>query len=731
MTQKQYWPGWETVRVIGSGGFGKVYEIRKIDETGEFHSALKVISIPQSPEDYYAYVDDGYDEESITSIFKNQIEDIVSEFKMMSQFHGTSNIVSYEDHMIVPHEDGFGWDILIRMELLTSLPKYYDQKKWTEEQTIKLGVDICRALELCGQKNIIHRDIKPQNIFVNEFGDFKLGDFGVAKTMDHTTRATKTGTYNYMAPEVYKGQRYNSLADIYSLGLVMYWCLNERRLPFLPLPPVVPDATANKAALDRRMEGESLPDPLHGSPELKSVILKACAADPKDRYVSAKEMREALRCIGMNDSADDQTLGATQRENMTMTARPAPPELKRICATCGKEILKGYATCPDCVSRNEMNRVKKNHIIWIMAGSILCIALISALAIFLVIRSNNQKNELPSANNESFYEQFNEAQIMPEKTPQPTAMPAQDMPGEVYETPENTKKQLTAPEQDDFQVPVPSAPQNVASSGVDSNSVRISWQSVSNADYYEVEFFDPTYDEWIEESDYGYGTSFISTKATSETTQYRIRAGNSGGTSDWTFITYVKPVEDDPIVIINQPQDWSGNLGQYPDIRVSAIGDGLTYQWYYRNNGVLDFKKSADTDNIYDSYELTAERNGREVYCVITDQYGNSLRSDTAVMRAYVPNGHVGPVITHQPQNWTGSYGEYPNITVTASGEGLTYQWYFRDAGQENFSASSDTDNCYDSFELTTKRNGRELYCVIIDKYNCSVTTYTVTMRLK
>ena len=248
MNKKEFWPGWETVRVIGSGGFGKVYEIRKIDDAGEFHSALKVISIPQSPEDYRAYVDDGYDEESITSIFKTQLEDIVSEFKMMSQFRGTSNIVSYEDHMIVPHGDDFGWDILIRMELLTSLPDYYRQTEWTIENTIKLGIDICRALELCGQQKIIHRDIKPQNIFVNKFGDFKLGDFGVARTMDHTTRATKIGTYSYMAPEVVRELPYNATADIYSLGLVMYWLLNERRLPFLPLPPAIPSASENAAA---------------------------------------------------------------------------------------------------------------------------------------------------------------------------------------------------------------------------------------------------------------------------------------------------------------------------------------------------------------------------------------------------------------------------------------------------------------------------------------------------
>lgn len=293
---QQIWPGWETVRVIGSGGFGKVYEIQKSEDskTGDYRSALKVITIPQSSDDYRAYEDDGYDEKSISAIFKEQIYDIVSEFQMMSQFKGTSNIVSYEDHRIVTHADGRGWDILIRMELLMTLPEYFNQHGMSEADTIKLGKDICKALELCGQKKIVHRDIKPQNIFVNEFGDFKLGDFGIAKFMDHTTRAAKIGTYGYMAPEVYRDMPYHASVDIYSLGLVMYWLLNERRLPFLPMPPAAPTAEQNNEAQGRRLSGEAIPAPKNGSPELKAVVLKALSFEPAERFHSPKEFSEAL-----------------------------------------------------------------------------------------------------------------------------------------------------------------------------------------------------------------------------------------------------------------------------------------------------------------------------------------------------------------------------------------------------------------------------------------------------
>lgn len=300
-------PGWRIIRVIGKGSFGSVYEIEKEDEfSGVAHSALKVISIPEHDTDVEEYRQEGYDDVSLTALFKSQVEDITSEFRLMSKLKGHSNIVSFEDYLIVQHEDSPGFDIYIRMELLTPLMKAYEQELnehgCSDGYVQRVGIDICRALERCGRHNIIHRDIKPQNIFVNEEGDFKLGDFGIAKTSDHTTRATKTGTYNYMAPEVYRTLPYSASVDIYSLGLVLYWMLNERRGPFVPLPPEVPKPSQNAEALERRMRGEPLPPPKNGSEELKRIVLKACAFDPKDRYQRPVEMRRDLERAAMGQS---------------------------------------------------------------------------------------------------------------------------------------------------------------------------------------------------------------------------------------------------------------------------------------------------------------------------------------------------------------------------------------------------------------------------------------------
>ena len=163
-----------------------------------------------------------------------------------------------------------------------------------DEQVIRIAKDMCAALELCKKHNIVHRDTKPQNIFVSENGNYKLGDFGIAKTVEKTMGGSKTGTYKYMAPEVYSNRPYNSTADIYSLGLVLYWLLNERRMPFMPLPPEKLKDGMDEESRKRRLSGERLPTPAHGSKNLKEIVLKACAFDPKDRYQTAREMREDL-----------------------------------------------------------------------------------------------------------------------------------------------------------------------------------------------------------------------------------------------------------------------------------------------------------------------------------------------------------------------------------------------------------------------------------------------------
>ena len=290
---KAIWPGWEVVGQLGSGSFGSVYEIQRTIRGRTEHAAVKVLTIPQNKSEIGELRADGYDDESITQYLADSLDKIESEYAMMADMKGHSNVVYCDDLRTEAHEDGFGWDIYIKMELLIPL-KSALREDAVQEQTARLGMDMCGALELCEKMNIVHRDIKPENIFVSRDGTYKLGDFGIARTMEGTTGGTKTGTYDYMAPEVYNNRPYHNQADIYSLGLVMYWLLNERTIPFLPIG-ARPTPSIKAMARERRFSGEALPAPKNGSDALKAIVLKACAFDPKERYTSAAEMREDLR----------------------------------------------------------------------------------------------------------------------------------------------------------------------------------------------------------------------------------------------------------------------------------------------------------------------------------------------------------------------------------------------------------------------------------------------------
>ena len=290
--------GWNITRLLGEGSYGKVFEIERSEFGQTYRAALKVITVPQSSAEVRSVISEGMSVSQAEAYFHGIVEELMHEFSIMFKLKGTANIVSCEDLRVLEHPDGIGWDILIRMELLHPLLPYVYQHPMARRDIIRLGIDICKALELCQRYNIIHRDIKPENIFISDNGDYKLGDFGIARTIERTTSGlSKKGTYSYMAPEVYIGKKYGFSVDTYSLGLVLYRMLNKNRGPFLPQPPEAITYDNREQALARRVSGEALPRPFYGEGRLGEIVLKACAFDPKDRYSSPQQLRQELEAI--------------------------------------------------------------------------------------------------------------------------------------------------------------------------------------------------------------------------------------------------------------------------------------------------------------------------------------------------------------------------------------------------------------------------------------------------
>ena len=288
---------WQIKEFLGSGSGGKtaVFRLTRTDSSwGE--SALKVVSLIAESEpmaDCSRFRRQEY-ERACAECSRTAEREV----QLMDELRGNTNIVDYLDHTFVDWSDetGFGRDLLIRMELLTDLrTEMRSERKFTEAEIQKIGMDICRALIRCHQKNILHRDVKPGNIFRNRDGDYKLGDFGVSRVLDacpDAAASTGIGTYEYWPAEQMTGS-YDKRVDIYSLGLVLYELSNQNRLPFAAMTYI----TSRETAL--RLSGTPVPPPSDASPAFAQVILKACAFKPEDRFQDAAAFLRALEQLAV------------------------------------------------------------------------------------------------------------------------------------------------------------------------------------------------------------------------------------------------------------------------------------------------------------------------------------------------------------------------------------------------------------------------------------------------
>lgn len=283
--------------LIGEGAFSKVYRAEKHTDGAFDTAAIKVISIPSDERQLRALTCDGLSEKETEDFLYSLVKGYTTEIKLMTSFRSCPNVVSILDHTICRKKGSVGWDIFIRMELLTPLDRYISSTKPDEAMIIRLGSDICSALSAFSSASpkIVHRDIKPTNIFVSDFGTFKLGDLGSAREILSSCESyTRLVSGEFTPPESANSNEYNELSDIYALGLVMYKLANRNLLPFVTSAS---DAQSRREAYEERFSGRDIPLPCGVSTELGNIICKACAFRPEDRFRSAEEFSRALSSL--------------------------------------------------------------------------------------------------------------------------------------------------------------------------------------------------------------------------------------------------------------------------------------------------------------------------------------------------------------------------------------------------------------------------------------------------
>ena len=176
-----------------------------------------------------------------------------------------------------------------------------------------------------------------------------------------------------------------------------------------------------------------------------------------------------------------------------------------------------------------------------------------------------------------------------------------------------------------------------------------------------------------------------------------------------------------PVKITAQPKAAYVQRGKTAKVTVKAEGFGLTYQWYVKNAGTSSYKTSSVTGPTY-STKMTDAARDRMIYCVVTDMFGEKVKTKTVSLR-------MAASITAQPKHMGGKAGEKVKTTVKAMGDGLTYTWYVKNAGEKKFTKSSVKTASY-SVTLSEKTDGRQVYCVVKDKYGKTAKSDTVRFGL-
>ncbi|MCL1851721.1 MAG: G5 domain-containing protein [Peptococcaceae bacterium] len=329
------WDVWRIESLIGEGSCGQVYRICRKDPASEqdpsfgktYYSAVKIISLPQNEVEIRQLESRGFDQIAIDNLYRELVTDIVSDIELMGQFDRDYHIVSYKECKVIENRTSIhgisSWDILIRMELLRPLLAQLVVKPLSPADVVNLGVHICRALEVFHENDVIHWNIRPENIFVTLRGDYKLGDFGIGRQIQSVlTGQPQDETHGTTAPEVCKGEPSGAAADTYSLGFVMYKLLNQNQDPFLPesLQPVTDDDYKN--ALTRRINGEPLPDLKGVSHELNALLLKACAYDQQERFADPASMRRALESLDERSGVMPVPMSPQREAKLLRNARP-------------------------------------------------------------------------------------------------------------------------------------------------------------------------------------------------------------------------------------------------------------------------------------------------------------------------------------------------------------------------------------------------------------------------
>ena len=315
---EEAYKGWKIGKRISTGSSGTVvYEINRNYGCKE-ENVIKIVTLLEERvcwEDMTEESRRNYETQR-----KKAKEKAVQEVALMYDLKTCENIVGYLDYgfLEISDTDGISYVLTIRMFKYKDLDSIAKSKVLSESDIIKIGMDVCNALEACERKGIMHRDINPGNIFYAEDkdkGKYLLADFGISRIVEKGDLAhTYQGTWQFAAPEQFDGltgrNGYDHRVDIYSLGLTLYYLANNQKFP----------------SCNRYREEIA---PIEGvNPELNRILLKACALSAGNRYSEASEMKTDLQILYQAVGKKKGTKRVSQFDSQRYETESAKPEIK-------------------------------------------------------------------------------------------------------------------------------------------------------------------------------------------------------------------------------------------------------------------------------------------------------------------------------------------------------------------------------------------------------------------
>ena len=297
---RAYEPLWDNWHICEDGllredSYSCVYRIQRMHLERMQYAALKVISIPKSQSEVLELQELGMSREEIQFYFYEIVREIYQKIIFISELKEKKNIIKYEDYKLTERPDEIGYDIFVRTELAHNSIEYTQCRDMTLESILKMGKDLCRGLQVYKKHNLVHGNIRPDTIFVSETMDFKFEDFEIAKGIAaYPVELSRKEAHHYVAPEIYFGKNYDHRADIYSLGIVLYFYLNQKRLPFLSQYSQQSTYKEQQEALEKRISGEEITFFNNAPACVEQVIQKAVAILPEERYDTIEEFYQAI-----------------------------------------------------------------------------------------------------------------------------------------------------------------------------------------------------------------------------------------------------------------------------------------------------------------------------------------------------------------------------------------------------------------------------------------------------